>query len=702
MNSTIINAKKLGYFRVAGATPEIKVADVDFNLQEHLQLIKLAEQEQIDLLIFPDFSLTGVTCQDLFKQNILLEKTKLALEKLKTALAESNLNIILTIPEKINGKLVKVLHFLNRNTIIKIMMPVEKSACLSKYFASPDELITDPSGEFYLMKPETSFFLKNNISGINFCLGVYQSIIDLYKNYSNKALIPNINVVMSSYPELIENRTGTEKNLSAFAQLAQTGIVYLSPGYGESTTDYIYSGRGYIFEQDCLLAATTLYEPDLMIGDLDLQILTNSDFSTSRRSNLRSNDGNKTPTDFTNAKSSTCLTVDPIISLELNQITKPLRPLKSNQITGPNKNTLRSESIADQAKNNELYRKFSENPFLPEDSKEHKAYFDSILNMAAQGLRKRLEHINNPRVILGLSGGLDSTLALLIAVRTQRILKKSNQNILCVSMPGFGTTDRTYNNTKKLADACNTSYIEIPITAAVKQHFKDINHDPNLHDVTYENAQARERTQILMDLANQRGGIVLGTGDLSESALGFVTYAGDHMSMYHINGGIPKTLIRHLIEYEAKNFMAENFHSKQEPPAKQGENLAKILFDILATPVSPELLPPEQGKIAQQTEYLIGPYELHDLFLYHFMRYQFAPRKILFITEQTFGNKYDRPTIIKWLKLFYKRFFANQFKRSAAPDGPIISQIALSPRQSFAMPSDAVVKLWIEDLEGLN
>ncbi|HHT24827.1 MAG TPA: NAD(+) synthase [Clostridiaceae bacterium] len=698
MNNTIVNSKKLGYFRVAGATPEIKVADVDFNLKEHLQLIRLAEQEQIDLLVFPDFSLTGVTCQDLFKQDILLEKTKSALEKIKVALAESNgfnLNIIMTIPEKINGKLVKVLYFLNHNTTIRILVPVEKSASLRKFFASQDELITEPTGEYFLMKSESVLFLKNKISDINFSLGIYQSIADLYKNHANKILTPNINVVMSSSHELIENQTETEKYLSSFAQLSQTGLIYLSPGYGESTTDHIYSGRGYIFEQDRLLAATTLYEPDLMIGDLDLQIVVNSTSSTSQSFNYC----DKTSSNLTYGKSPTCLTGKPIICLELNAVSKPLRPLKSNQNFKSRKNSLNSESAVGREKNRELYRKFSENPFLPEDSKQHKSYFDSVLNMAAQGLRKRLEHLNNPQIILGLSGGLDSTLALLIAVRTQKILKKSNQYILCVSMPGFGTTDRTYNNTKNLADACNTNYLEIPITAAVKQHFKDINHDPNLHDVTYENAQARERTQILMDLANQRGGIVLGTGDLSESALGFVTYAGDHISMYHINGGIPKTLIRHLIEFEAKKFMAENLNSKQE---KQSENLAKILFDILATPISPELLPPEQGQIAQQTEHLIGPYELHDLFLYYFMRYQFTPRKILFIAEQTFGNKYDRITIIKWLKLFYKRLFANQFKRSAAPDGPIISQIALSPRQGFIMPSDAVAKLWIEDLEKIE
>lgn len=695
MYNTIINSKKLGYFRVAGATPEIKVADVDFNLTEHLQLIRLAKQEQIDLLVFPDFSLTGVTCQDLFRQDILLTKTKSALGKIKTALAESDLNIIMTAPEKLNGKLVKVLHFLNRNTAIKILVPVEKSADLSKYFAAQDEIISEPAGEYFLMKPESIFYLKNKISDINFSLGVYQSIEDLYKNHSYKALSPNINVVMSSAPELIENQTATEKMLGAFAQLSQTGVIYLSPGYGESTTDHIYSGRGYIFEQDCLLAATTLYEPDLMIGDLDLQIVTNSNYSINRGINH----GDKNPVAFTYTKSPTGFTGDPVISLELKSTTGPIKSFNSNHLSGSGKNLLRYGSTDNQEKNSLLYRNFSGNPFLPEDSKQHKIYFDSVLNMAAQGLRKRLEHINNPQIILGLSGGLDSTLALLIAVRTLRILKKSNQNILCVSMPGFGTTDRTFNNTKNLADAFDASYLEISITAAVKQHFKDIDHDPDLHDVTFENAQARERTQILMDLANQRGGIVLGTGDLSESALGFVTYAGDHMSMYHINGGIPKTLIRHLIEYEAKKIMAENIHSTQE---KQGENLAKILFDILATPVSPELLPPEQGEIAQQTEHLIGPYELHDLFLYYFMRYQFTPRKILFITEQTFGTKYDRQTIVKWLKLFYKRFFANQFKRSAAPDGPIISQIALSPRQGFVMPSDAVVKLWIEDLERQN
>lgn len=309
---------------------------------------------------------------------------------------------------------------MNHNTTIKILIPVEKSAGLNKLFASEGELITEPSGEYYLMKSESVLFLKNNICDINFCLGIYQSIEDLYKNHSNKALSPNINVVMSSAPELIENQNKTEKNLSSFAQLAQTGVVYLSPSYGESTTDYIYSGRGYIFEQDCLLASTTLYEPDLMIGDLDLQILTNSGFSTSRTENHYE----KTPVDFTYAKSSIYSMADPIIKLELNSTTKPIESLKSKQYSGPNKNVLRYGSTAGPIKNTEFYRNFAENPFLPEDSRQYKAYFDSVLNLAAQGLRKRLEHINNPQVILGLSGGLDSTLALLIAVRTQKFLKK--------------------------------------------------------------------------------------------------------------------------------------------------------------------------------------------------------------------------------------------------------------------------------------
>ncbi|MDI9490924.1 MAG: NAD(+) synthase [Clostridiaceae bacterium] len=665
------NLKELGYLRVAGATPEIKVAAVDFNLKQHLQLIRLAEQEQIELLVFPDFSLTGASCQDLFKQDILIEKTKAALDQIKSLLKKTNLNLILTIPEKINGRLVKVLYFLSRYQHAKYLLPAEPSSALSKYFATGTELSGINLNNLPILNPDSILLIDDTHTKTKFSLAVYQGLTDLYKNHSYKSFSPNINVVLTSSPELIENQAETEKNLSSFTQLWQTGVIYLSPVYGESTTDYVYSGRSYIFEQGARLAATTLYEPDLMIADLDLQIIKNTDQSNYIRS--RSNNDS-----FEKAKSNSVIEI------------------KLRSPHNPAENSLRYGSTADPQKDQELYRQFPENPFLPLDVTQHQAYFDAVLDMAAQGLRKRLEHINNPQVILGLSGGLDSTLALLIAVRTQKFLNKNNKNILCVSMPGFGTTKRTYNNTRDLAEACATNYLEISISDAVLQHFKDINHDPDLHDVTYENAQARERTQILMDLANQRGGIVLGTGDLSESALGFVTYGGDHLSMYHLNAGIPKTLIRHLIEFEAKNYMANNLRTESQ------KDLAKILFDILATPVSPELLPPDQGKIAQQTEHIIGPYELHDLFLYYFVRYNFAPRKILFIAEQTFGTKYDRITIIKWLKLFYKRFFANQFKRSAAPDGPIISKITLSPRQGFSMPSDAVVRLWIEDLESLE
>lgn len=654
---SVDDLKDFGYLRIAGASPEIRVADIDYNLDQHLQLIKLAIQEGIELLIFPDLSLTGMTCQDLFRQDLLINKTKSALKKISKALDRVDLKIILTIPEKINGRLVKVLYLLSKNKSQAYLLPASEYSDLSRNFATVNQLSLQNFTDYEILNSDSILIFKDETFDTKFSLSIYQGITDLYTNYSNKPFKSNVNVVLSSSPELADV-SNIESELSSFSNLMQTSIVYLSPSYGESTTDHVYSGRAYIYENSCKLSVAALYEADLMIADLDLQTLENSNHDLFNKNKKK--------------------------SYQQNPVYKFIYETDEYSF----EKTYQKKYV--------LYRKFPTNPFLPQSKEQYKNYFDSIFTMAAQALRKRLDHLNNPKVILGLSGGLDSTLALLIAMRCQTFLKKSNKNILCVSMPGFGTTKRTYNNTKDLAESCQTDYLEISIIDAVNQHFKDINHDPELHDVTYENSQARERTQILMDLANKKNAIVLGTGDLSESALGFVTYGGDHLSMYHINAGIPKTMIRYLVEYEAENYL------NGDNGLGQDIKLANILFDILATPVSPELLPPDQGQIAQKTEHLVGPYELHDLFLYYFISYSFGPRKVLFIAEQTFPEKYERPTIIKWLKLFYKRFFANQFKRSSMPDGPIIGKITLSPRRGFAMPSDAVSKLWLDDLEALE
>lgn len=670
---TLSDIKNFGYLRIAGATPEIKVADIDFNLKHHIDMIKLAEQEHIEILVFPDFSLTGITCGDLFKQRVLLQGVQKAIRKIRIELADTNLTLLLTVPEKIQGHLCKVLYVLSNQHQQAYILPVLEKSSLSNLFVTSSQICDEQllSEEYQLLRPQSVFFFDEINYETKFSLAVYQDTSDLYAHYSEKVVSPDLNIVLSDQPELVNQQFYIENCLSSFAQTTQSVVLYLSPAYGESTTDYVYGGRGYVFEQIDCLAKTSLYESDLMIADLDLEIIQNK---ISTQYNFSSSCGSDKQLD--SKKSAR------------NHLIHIFYKTNTN-----NKNTYENTGLySAKLPSFEFYRPFPKNPFLPQDKSFHIEYFESVLDLAAHGLSKRLEHINDPKVILGLSGGLDSTLALLIAIRAEKIRNNSNKNILCVSMPGFGTSKRTYNNTKNLADACQTEYLEIPIHDVVNQHFKDIGHDPNQQDVTYENAQARERTQILMDLANQRGGIVLGTGDMSESALGFVTYGGDHLSMYHVNGGIPKTLIGHLIKYEAKKHMTLNVNQSQE------DTLARILFDVLETPVSPELLPAKNHKIAQKTEHIIGPYELHDFFLYYHIKYNFRPRKILFLTEQTFVDQYERKVILHWLKLFYKRFFANQFKRSAMADGPTISEISLSPRKGLRMPSDAVAKVWLEDL----
>ncbi len=652
MNYSLTAMKNFGYLRIAGATTELKVADVEFNLQQHLAMLELAEQEYIDFLIFPDFSLTGMTCADLFKQNILLDRVQEALAVMKEHLTDKQLNVILTVPQRINHHLCKVLYILSKKHQQGYILPISQNSPLYRIFSSAEQLSEESIADYPILNESSTFTFAEIQSNRIFQCAFYQNIIELYRDFPQKNMRVDCNIILSDQAEIAEQSSLIKNQLSAFAALHENCVFYNSPAFGESTTDFVYSGRSYIYEYAACLAKTNLYESDLMIADLDLDKIQNN--------------------------------------AALNQKVRRQDDFNANYYLTYEMNT---HAVSEQAADDfefEIHRPFPKNSFLSSEENTHADYLESVLNIAAHGLVKRLKHIRYPKIVLGLSGGLDSTIALLTALRAQKILNQPSQNILCVSMPGFGTTKRTFQNTKHLAEAFQTQYLEIYIHDAVNQHFKDIHQDPEQHDITYENAQARERTQILMDLANQRNGIVLGTGDLSEAALGFSTYGGDHLSMYNCNAGIPKSLIRHLIRYEANRYLQKN---------PENAAVAEILFDILDTPVSPELLPPKEGEIAQQTEHIVGPYELHDFFIYQFMKYQYSPKKLLFIAEQTFAEEYDHETILYWLKMFYKRFFNNQFKRSAAPDSPAVTNISFSPRAGLQMPSDAVSSLWLKELE---
>ena len=661
---TMSQIKQFGFLRLAAATINIDLADVNQNLAQHKSMLKLASQEQIDLLVFPDFSLTGLSLGDLFKQKVLLDQVQSALKEIRLALLESNLTVILSLPQILENRLSKLVYLISRDSCQAYIQPISKNSPLFRNFYPYDKGGKSFAG-IPILGPDKSLLLRNRQNQESFNLSIADSLNTALENLGQKKEASDLLLIMSQSPELVDQSLLVEDQLASLTQLRQNAALYIQASTGESTTDFVSSGRAYIFEAGRLLAKTKLYEPDLMIADLDLELVTLS---------RQAKDSRQSP-------------VSPDLNLDSDQ-KQSWEFLYQPNYKHPRAN-LTLNSGEDYP---EIYRNWVRKPFLPEKADRVNDYLESVMQLTAQGLAKRLRCLNKPRLILGLSGGLDSSLALLTAVRTQKILQQKNSDIVCVSMPGLGTSKRTKSNAQDLANAFETEFLEIDISPSVHQHFLDIGQDPDRHDVTYENAQARERTQILMDLANQKGGLVLGTGDFSEAALGFSTYGGDHLSMYNVNCSIPKTLVRDLINYEAKRYLRLDLNKGYN------SEIAKLLLDILETPVSPELLPSEKGQIQQKTEDIIGPYILHDFFIYHFIKYRFHPRKILFLAEQTFAGEYDRATILHWLRLFLKRFFNNQFKRSAMPDGPAISSLSFSPRGSWQMPSDVQAKLWLEDL----
>ena len=633
-----------GFIKVAAAVPSIKVADVDYNIQQIESLAAQAEGQGVEVMVTPELCVTGYSCQDLFREQLLLDKAEEGILRLLDFTRKLDVIIIVGCPVVINSLLyncaVMVQHGQILGIVPKTYLPNYGEFYEKRWFASAQDLNpTDISFAGGLVKVSAEPLLIKTCHGVKFGVEICEDVWAPIPPSNNLALAgADIIFNLSASDELI----GKHKYLCSLLaqQSARTisGYVYASAGFGESTQDVVYGGNAMVFENGKLLVEGERFtlQPQIKIAQLDVEKLR-----TERRHN----------TTFINAQREA------------------------------NANVVDAKLVSQH--NFELIREIDPHPFIPKDS-DMQASCEEILNIQVSGLIKRLYHINAQKAVIGISGGLDSTLALLVTVKAFDKLGLDRKGIIGITMPGFGTTDRTYQNAMKLMETLGITIREISIAKAVTQHFEDIGHDMKIHDITYENSQARERTQILMDVANQVNGIVIGTGDLSELALGWATYNGDHMSMYGVNAGVPKTLIRYLVSYVA------------------GEMATDTLLDIIDTPISPELIPAdEQGRIKQKTEDLVGPYELHDFFIYYFLRYGFSPSKIFVMAKKAFANDYDDETIKKWLKTFCRRFFTQQFKRSCLPDGPKVGSVSLSPRGDWRMPSDASYTLWMQECEKL-
>ena len=635
---------KYGFVKVAAAVPAIKVADVDYNVQQIESLLAQAEGKGVEMMVTPELCLTGYSCQDLFREQLLLDKVEEGIVQLLDFTRKLDCILIVGAPICINALLYNCAVVIQRGTVLgvvpKTYLPNYGEFYEKRWFASAQDL--NPTDIYLAGSPvhvSAEPILFTTGDGVQFGVEICEDVWAPIPPSNNLALAgADIILNLSASDELIGKHRYLCSLLAQQSARTISGYVYAGSGFGESTQDVVYGGNAMIFENGKLLVEGERFglQPQIKIAQIDVERLR-----TERRQN----------TTFINAqRGAHCLHV----------AAKAVSP-----------------------RDFELIRDIDPHPFIPKDA-DMQTSCEEILNIQVLGLTKRLYHINAQKAVIGISGGLDSTLALLVTVKAFDKMGLDRKGIIGITMPGFGTTDRTYQNAMKLMKTLGITIREINIAKAVTQHFEDIGHDMKLHDITYENSQARERTQILMDVANQVNGLVVGTGDLSELALGWATYNGDHMSMYGVNAGVPKTLIRYLVSYVA------------------GEMATDTLLDIIDTPISPELIPAdEHGRIKQKTEDLVGPYELHDFFIYYFLRYGFGPKKIFVMAQKAFKNIYDDETIKKWLITFCRRFFTQQFKRSCLPDGPKVGSVSLSPRGDWRMPSDASYTLWVKECEGL-
>lgn len=633
---------KQGFIKTAAVTPKIKVADTHYNAKEIGKEIEEAVRRGAKLIVFPELCLTGYTCGDLFLQELLLTQAMEALSEVVAATEDSDALVFVGLPLLKQNKLYNVAAVLQDGEILAFIpkrhIPSYAEFYETRYF-EPGNFTAEP---FLYEGKEIPFgtdilFRVEGVSGLLVGCEICEDLWTPEPPATAHALAgATVIVNLSASNETVGKDVYREMLVKSASARQISAYIFTSAGEGESTQDLVFGGHNIIAENGIVLAQAKRFETGAIYADIDIHRLEHERrrMSTYRGENMREH---------------------------------WIVPVRMEE----------EETF--------LERRFSARPFVPDQAEEREKRCDEILSIQSYGLKKRLEHTGCQSAVLGISGGLDSTLALLVTVRAFDMLGLSRDKITSVTMPCFGTTDRTYDNACGLARLLGTTLREVDIKEAVNVHFRDIGQDVSSHDVTYENAQARERTQVLMDIANQTGGLVIGTGDMSELALGWATYNGDHMSMYGVNAGVPKTLVRHLVRYYADTC--------------DDEALKAILLDILDTPVSPELLPPVDGAIAQRTEDLVGPYELHDFFLYYMMRCGFAPAKVYRVACMAFTGIYDNDVILKWLKTFYQRFFSQQFKRSCLPDAPKVGSVALSPRGDLRMPSDACVRLWMEELE---
>lgn len=637
---------KDGFVRCASATVDIKVADTDYNTSNIIKAIEDAAQNNIKLIVFPELCITGYTCGDLFLQKILLDSAKDSLIKIAKATENLDITAVVGLPYVAEQTLYNCAAVVNgghiKGLVPKLNIPNYAEFYEVRHFTAGKNEVTYvningeeiPFGANILFKTDAC---EDFVLAVEICEDLWTAMPPSVNHaLAGATIIANL----SASNEVIAKDEYREMLVKSQSAKLYCGYIYSDAGYGESTTDLVFAGDNMIAENGTILARSKRFNNECVYTELDLERLVGE----RKKSNTYNIVGS-----------------EKYMSVKLDM------------------------NIGD----TKITRYVDKQPFVPSDDKKREKRSEEILSIQSLGLKKRLDHTHAKTAVVGVSGGLDSTLALLVTVRAFDSLNLDRKNIIAVTMPCFGTTDRTYNNAVNFANSLGVTLKEVNIKAAVNQHFADIEHDPNVYDVTYENSQARERTQILMDVANKSGGLVIGTGDMSELALGWATYNGDHMSMYGVNVGVPKTLVRHLVAYCA------------DTCSENEKVLCEVLLDVLDTPVSPELLPPEDGKISQKTEDLVGPYELHDFFLYQLLRCGFGPAKIYRLACRAFEGIYSKETIGKWLKTFCRRFFAQQFKRSCLPDGPKVGSVAVSPRGDLRMPSDASRMAWQKELDQL-
>lgn len=639
-----------GFVKVAAAVPLVQVADCFYNIEKLEGLMRQASEKGVQIIAFPELSVTGYTCLDLFAQQTLLDGAEEALLQLVSNTADLDILTIVGVPLRTENRLINAAVVFQkgaiRGVVPKTYLPNYKEFQEQRWFTSATELRESTISigeEEYPMGSHLLFRSGRLTAGIEICEDLWVPVPP-----SSLLAMEGANIIfnLSASNELIGKHAYLRSLICQQSARCMAGYVYASSGFGESSTDLVFAGNGIIAENGNLLAESPRFtmEEQLVISEIDIETLQND-----RQVN----------TSFMYGTSGLPKEKAQVVDFQVRipdgfSLTRPVDP----------------------------------HPFTP-SGEALKERCEEIFHIQVAGLAKRLVHAHAQTAVVGISGGLDSTLALLVTVMTFDVLKMPRGQIIGITMPGFGTTDRTYTNACDLIRSLGVTLKEIPIKEACLQHFRDIDHDPSVHDVTYENSQARERTQLLMDVANQKNGLVIGTGDLSELALGWATYNGDHMSMYGVNGSIPKTLVKYLVEWVANH--------------KVDDASRLTLLDIVDTPISPELIPAdENGNIKQKTEDLVGPYELHDFFLYHFLRFGSHPSKIYFLAQKAFAGIYDNATVKKWLYTFFRRFFQQQFKRSCLPDGPKVGSVSLSPRGDWRMPSDAVSRLWLEEIERIN